>query len=118
MQTIYNRYSAHYIFIPSVGYVSNCMICIGGGGIVVDIQPFYSETESTEWCQGVIVLHSEGCCNVEELMLVSNKSKLQYSDVFELINLVREKGYYATLLSSFNFSTMTPCDGTQHTLLR
>ncbi|MDO4779762.1 MAG: hypothetical protein Q3992_01915, partial [Bacteroides sp.] len=115
---IYNRYSAHYIFIPNVGYVSHCMICIGGGGIVVDIQPFYSETESTEWCQGVIILHYEGYCNIKELMLISDRNKLQYSDVCERIDFVKEKGYRATLLSSFDFSTMTPCDGTQRTLLR
>lgn len=118
MQTIYNQYAAHYIFIPDVGYISHCMICTDSEGVVIAVKPFYLETENTIWCQGVIILHCEEHFDIKELMLISNKNKLQFSDVCEHIGFVEDKGYHATLLSSFNFSTMTPYDETLHTLLQ
>lgn len=123
------RFAAHYLFLPSIGFIKQYVVEIMEGGSVQHIFPLTEEIESIEWMPGVIALLSTNeiknigmiFTNIpmfeSNLPNVSNQSSQCFLKVFEE-SLQKSKTLYPYLFYPFDFISMQPVAETQHRLLR
>ena len=123
------RFAAHYLFLPSIGFIKQYVVEIIEGGSVQHIFPLTEEIESIEWMPGVIALLSTNeiknigmiFTNISmfesNLPNVSNQSSQCFLKAFEE-SLHKSKTLYPCLFYPFDFISMQPVDGTRHKLLQ
>lgn len=123
------RFAAHYLFLPSIGFIKQYVVEIIEGGSVQHIFPLTEEIESIEWMPGVIALLSTNeiknigmiFTNISmfksNLPNVSNQSSQCFLKAFEE-SLHKSKTLYPCLFYPFDFISMQPVAETRHKLLQ
>lgn len=126
------RFAAHYLFLPSVGFVKQQVVEVAEEGYVKDIFSFTEEIESVEWLPGVIALLSIDEMNTIknigmfetnipmfqiDLPDVSSQSFQCFKEALDKVNKTG-KILYPCLFYPFDFISMQPVAETRHRQLR
>ena len=114
------RFAAHYLFIPSFGFLRQYVVEISDKGVVVRVYPLVGEMSSVEWYSGVIAIlpRTFGEEEVIEWHVAHQNPSSVFSDQDFQVNYFSTAELYPFLFSPFDFTSMCSCVETQRILLQ
>lgn len=111
------RFSAHYVYSPSVGYLKQAVVEVDECGCAVALSLLLEEVEGVEWLPGVIILvaDQDSVSDFSQQQLVADLTLFNtYIQTCQSVGLPLRP----YLLYPFDFTSMQPVAGTRHKLLR